>query len=492
MKHEKLAESLNQIRDDYIQEAATPRKHRPYWFGALAAVLALVLVCGAVWQPLSNRADNTNEAGLHQVADAEQENPAENLYGLIPYAIAAPVYPQLSAYPIDYDGDAYSAWWDDQRELHDQPPGYADSLSGYFSAAVPALLTESTGRNTVCSPVNLYMALAMLAETTAGDSRGQILELLGADSIEALRTQAGHVWQAHYNDDGLTTSILANSLWLDDAYTYNRKTVQLLADSYYASVFQGDLGSESMNSALQAWLDQQTKGLLKEQVQNVELSPFSSLVLASTVCYQVQWQSRFNKDLNTQAIFHSPSGDREVTYLHETLAYGPYYWSENFGAVSLPLEDDGQMWLLLPDEGVSPEELLTSGEAMDFLLAEDHTDKKSPIVHLSLPKFDVASDMEVSQQLQKLGVTDIFDSSNADFSPIIPVEDGGAVSNITHAARVGIDEEGVVAAAFTVILRAGAGMPPEEEMDFVLDRPFLFCIESRDGLPLFMGIVNEP
>jgi hypothetical protein len=29
-------------------------------------------------------------------------------------------------------------------------------------------------------------------------------------------------------------------------------------------------------------------------------------------------------------------------------------------------------------------------------------------------------------------------------------------------------------------------------MDFTLDRPFLFCVESRDGLPLFAGIVNEP
>ena len=29
-------------------------------------------------------------------------------------------------------------------------------------------------------------------------------------------------------------------------------------------------------------------------------------------------------------------------------------------------------------------------------------------------------------------------------------------------------------------------------MDFVLDRPFAFVIESQDGLPLFAGIVNEP
>ena len=61
-----------------------------------------------------------------------------------------------------------------------------------------------------------------------------------------------------------------------------------------------------------------------------------------------------------------------------------------------------------------------------------------------------------------------------------------------HAARVAIDEEGVTAAAYTVMMEAGAAMPPDEEIDFTLDRPFVFAITSQDGLPLFIGIVNTP
>ena len=33
---------------------------------------------------------------------------------------------------------------------------------------------------------------------------------------------------------------------------------------------------------------------------------------------------------------------------------------------------------------------------------------------------------------------------------------------------------------------------PEEEVDFVLDRPFLFAITGVDRLPLFVGVVNQP
>ena len=35
-------------------------------------------------------------------------------------------------------------------------------------------------------------------------------------------------------------------------------------------------------------------------------------------------------------------------------------------------------------------------------------------------------------------------------------------------------------------------MPTEDEIDFVLDRPFLFVITGAQGLPLFVGVVNQP
>ena len=67
------------------------------------------------------------------------------------------------------------------------------------------------------------------------------------------------------------------------------------------------------------------------------------------------------------------------------------------------------------------------------------------------------------------------------------------VGQINHAARVAIDEEGCIAAAFTVIATYGTGMPADlKEIDFTLDRPFLFVVSSRDNLPLFAGVVNEP
>ena len=67
------------------------------------------------------------------------------------------------------------------------------------------------------------------------------------------------------------------------------------------------------------------------------------------------------------------------------------------------------------------------------------------------------------------------------------------LSQARHDARVVIDEEGVEAAAFTIMVSSPtSAMPPENEIDFVVDRPFLFLITGADNLPLFAGVVNHP
>ena len=130
---------------------------------------------------------------------------------------------------------------------------------------------------------------------------------------------------------------------------------------------------------------------------------------------------------------------------------------------------------------------------MAFLLSngQDWENSKFLKVNESIPKFDVASQLDMVEELQQLGVTEVFDSANADFSPVTdftPVWLGEA----EHVARVVIDEEGVEAAAYTVMIAVGDAPPPDEVVDFVVDRPFLFVLTGLDGLPLFVGVVNNP
>lgn len=470
MKKKLLEDALSQVGDDHIREAATYKKRRlAPWFGAVAAVLALAIALGIFWP------GRTKET-------PPQANPGV-------YTLCAPNYPILSPYPADEaDYEAYTKWADSQKALR-APEGYADSLDGYFDRTLSLLLGKAEGQNKVYSPLSIYLALAMLAEITGGETKAQILALLGAADQAALRTQASQVWKAHYHDDGLSTCILGSSLWLSDNYSYIEQTAQTLADDYFASVFRGDLGSDEMNEALRAWLSQQTGGLLDAYIEDIKMEPLTVLALASTVYYQVQWTEAFREENNTQAVFHAPGGDRTETFLNRSSTTAAYYEPEDFQVTGLYLEDRSTMWLFLPEEGTTPEALMAGGQPWAFLTGEK--DPEGVTLNLSLPKFDISADTDLVEDLKSLGITRVFDST-ADFSPLLKEEDGGYVSQVRHAARVAIDEEGVTAAAYTLILRDGSSMPPPREVDLVFDRPFAFVIQSRDGLVLFAGIVNEP
>ena len=151
------------------------------------------------------------------------------------------------------------------------------------------------------------------------------------------------------------------------------------------------------------------------------------------------------------------------------------------------------MWLIRPNEGVTTDALLGDAELTQFLLANGAWEGADYAqINLSLPKFDVTGEADLRGGLQQLGVTDVFAPGAADFSPLCgAASDGLYVSKLQHDARVLIDEEGCTAAAFTIAsVEATCAEEDLEEIDFTLDRPFLFAITNADGLPLFTGIVN--
>ncbi len=390
--------------------------------------------------------------------------------------------------------EAYSQWAAAKRERSQTlPDDYADGLEEFLTASIRQFLSGADHKNIAYSPLNVYMALAMLAETTDGESRQQILDLLGSDSIGALREQASAIWNTTYCNDGARTSILANSLWLNEEIHFNQTTMDTLADTYYASSYQGEMGSDEFNAALQAWLNEQTGGLFSDQISNINMTEDIILALASTIYFRDKWRAEFSEGRTEEGVFHTVSGDVTCEFMHQSSERN-YYWGELFTAVYQAFAGGG-MWLVLPDEGVTTDDLLASDEAMQFLLSGGRWEKRSaPIVNLSLPKFDVSSQIDLCEGLQALGVTDIFDYTISDFTPMTTDTPEVFVSQATHGVRVQIDEEGCTAAAYTIIMAPDAGDPlrPEEEVDFILDRPFIFAIAGTDGLPLFAGIVNQP
>lgn len=414
-------------------------------------------------------------------------------HGVSSYALAEADYPKATKYPGELEIN-FDAWSAERRARWESGDRITSGVNDFYKKTAEEFL--SGDENRAYSPVNVYMALAMLGETTDGESRQQILDLLGSENIDELRADAKNMWRANYCNDGAVTTILANSIWLNEGVDFKKQTVNTLADNYYASSYRGDLGSEKMNKAIQKWLNEQTHGLLSNYVKDVELDPETVMALYSTVYFRAKWDNQFNKSKNDTKTFHAPSGDFETEFMNDTTDSGNYYWGKDFGAINLEFDNGGEMWFILPDEDKTIDDVLRSGEYLDMInksrdWENPWENQKLLIINYSVPKFDISSKIGLEEGLRNLGVTDVFDAKKADFSPLM---DGpGFISKANHAARVVIDEEGCTAAAFTEMLNSGAApIMSEDEIDFILDRPFIFVVTSDTQQPLFIGTVVEP
>lgn len=456
MNRDTLEKAMEHISDQHIAEAAKAKKRRPYWLGAVAAAAILAIVLSSLGGPM--------------VIDAK--------------AISLASDPRVTQWSLE-NLDAWRAEWDVRNATTDTALA---QLKNFFTDSSEIFMSGT--ENKLWSPANAYIGLAMLAEITASNSRQQILDLFGADSIETLRTQVSAIWESVYTNNGNEISTLANSLWLENGLNYNQETMDALAYHYYASVYQGDLGSDTINKAIGAWLNNNTGGLLKNYADKTNLSQEAILALYSTLYFQAKWEDEFEASQNTKDLFHCPDADVNATYMNKKEAMMFYYWGDTFGAVALSLKNGSQMWFVLPDEGQSIDDVLADGQYMDMILPGIWENSKYMKVNLSVPKFDVSGQQNLAGGLQKLGITEVFSPDNADFSGItadVPV----FLTAANQAVRVQIDEQGVKAAAYIELPGATSPAPPEEIIDFVLDRPFLFVI-TRNNIPLFAGAVNEP
>jgi serine protease inhibitor len=314
------------------------------------------------------------------------------------------------------------------------------------------------------------------------------MDLLGAEDMEGLRAAVQALWEANYNTGDALTSILSDSLWLDERLQYQEELRQILADHYYASSYIGDLDSEACSEAFRNWLNQATGGLLKEQANGITPTQDTVMMLASAIYYRGRWMSGFAD--TTEEIFHSPSGDIMCDMMHSE-DEGTVYYGTNWKAAALGIQNSGRMWIVLPDEGTDLMDAVNDPAVREMMKDPSGCESRYGNVQMAVPKLDIMSDLDLKDSLTAMGITDVFDPAKADYTPLSDQSDL-YLDAARHAARLKADEEGVEAAAYTVLVTNVTSIFIGDTIEFTADRPFFFSLQAADGSPLFEGIVNSP
>ena len=129
------------------------------------------------------------------------------------------------------------------------------------------------------------------------------------------------------------------------------------------------------------------------------------------------------------------------------------------------------MTVLLPRQGVSVDSLAATLDAAEWEgIADGFHDTD---VLLSLPRFRMAYERTLNDDLAALGMVDAFDL-RADFSRLSPVGDL-LISKVKQKSWVDVNEEGTEAAAATKVMIVAVSSGPVVRAD----RPFLFFIRER-------------
>ena len=371
----------------------------------------------------------------------------------------------------------------DLQEASTELPVYESADAADFAAtSIQACLMDVGSENLVFSPTNLYTQLSLLLGFTAGDSRTQILDALGSSDLNAIRSR-----QASFYSTDLNRRF--NSLWFDE--WISDSALWSLTQQHHTSAYHGTFSSEVFKQAINHWaVDRSHHDTL--YLPDLTLPSDEKLLLAGTLYLDSAWIVPFPTNYCSEETFYSPAGEIQCDFMHQTTELA-YYERNHFTAVSKALTNGGEVLFVLPDADSSIDQLLAEGDVLDLMVADlcdtQWAHHQSCTVNFSLPKFTITNAADLTEPLQKMGVTDIFDPDLANFKPL---SNGLSLSKLLHIERFTVNPDGCVREREETDSTKAVDFIKGEGIDFVLDRPFLFVVTDPEGMPVYAGVVNQP
>ena len=341
------------------------------------------------------------------------------------------------------------------------------------------------GNNTLISPLSVLSALAMTANGAKEDTLSQMESVLGMKTEELNQYLYSYINALPQGEKYKLN--LANSIWFidDERFTVKEGFLQMNKDFYGADVYKAPFDNTTVKD-INNWVKEKTDGMIPEILDKI--SHNEVMYLINALAFEAEWASAYRGNQIRDGIFTKEDGQKqdvkfmcadENVYLEEENATGfvKYYKDNKYAFVAL-----------LPKEGVSINEYVKSlnGENLNRLL----TNSLNTTVKTSIPKFESEYLTEMSEVLNKMGMTDAFDGDKADFTGLGTSAKGNIyINRVLHKTFISVAEKGTKAGAVTVVAMGEKTAFVEEEPKIVcLDRPFVYMlIDCESNVPFFVG-----
>ena len=343
------------------------------------------------------------------------------------------------------------------------------------------------GKNTLISPLSVLYALAMTTNGADGETLAQMEQVLGMDVDNLNSYMLAYLDLLPEAKDYKMS--LANSIWFKDDpnFAVEQSFLQTNADYYGAGAYKAPFDEGTRND-INNWVKEHTDGMIPEIID--EIPDEAIMYLVNALAFDAKWADEYEEHQIREGRFTMEDGTRqdvdmmhseEYTYLEDDMATGfiKYYKDRRYAFVAM-----------LPNQDVTVSQYVDSltGEHLRELL----NNPQDVTVFTSIPKFETEYDIEMSEVLQEMGMTDAFDWHVADFSRLGTYNVDGmniCINRVLHKTFISVSEQGTRAGAATAVEMVAEGaMEIVEFKEVVLDRPFVYMlIDCETNLPFFIG-----
>ena len=370
----------------------------------------------------------------------------------------------------------------------------------------PALATGAFGLdlmrsqepgNLVLSPDSVAAALAMTGMGAAGKTATEIartLHLKGPALFPVVgglqRAIAAEQADAAVGGAEQPDLEIANGLFLQQGLPFAPAFLAGTRRHFGAAPETVDFGGDPSGAldAINGWVSERTHERIPRILDSI--SKEVVLALANAVYLDADWRHPFKPRDTRPAIFHGASGRTKVDFMHQTasLRYGA---GPGYRAVELPYRSSTlSLMVVLPvGQRLGSLQHHLDGRGLARIAREL---SPKPVI-LSLPRFHLNTDVELSDALKRLGMAIAF-GEDANFSRISRAVEL-KIRLVKHAADFTVDEKGTIAAGATIVelVPKSKRLPPPDSVTFNANRPFLFFLrDERTGAVLFAGRLTSP
>ncbi|MFC8227108.1 serpin family protein [Streptomyces sp. NPDC057287] len=331
---------------------------------------------------------------------------------------------------------------------------------------------ERSGGDFVCSPAGLWLAMTAVAVGARTRTAVELRTLLGVAGPEAAAvvTDAARDW-------GRTDALdVATRVW--NTAPLHPEYVRSLPDVPFGPVDAAEID---------AWARERTRGLIERLP--LDVGDDVALALVNVLALKAFWELPFDRSRTRDALFTDATGTgAPVETMHATAPPRDVWTASGAQVVELRCrrEADGappvRVRLVLGEPGQGAARVLPSAWAPEETRAPVEADK----VTFALPRFTLRTKIRVTEHLPALGVRLATDPAAADFSGLstVPLH----LSEVVQETVVKIAEQGVEAAAVTVVAARSAAPVPRVVRHIAFDRPFgVVVLDGTGDVPLFVG-----